>query len=350
MPSASASVVELADDWLTAKRALESAAQAEKGHSDRARRADLERWAVVLGEARGHSPTVDRPPLARLVLDDLSEEVMLAAVAAAKRRWSDATVARMLSTLRGFTRWLHWTGHLSADPLDGDLFRAPPRPERRPKSPDAEDIQRMLSAAMEEPSSRQRMFWPTRDAALLRFLATTGARAEEACGVTIGDLDRRAERPIWRLDRRAARPETSPFPEPQSMPSMTGLPSVSSPASDGAPSRRGEPTRCSCVPMGHPSPPRPSTGWCGGLAHRAGVVLPEGAAAHAFRHHYGVTLALRGVPQPVISQLMGHADPRTTAIYTAVASTQLIARARRRRSARMNGVWSPMDPRPSLAC
>ena len=52
------------------------------------------------------------------------------------------------------------------------------------------DIDRMLSAAREEPSPRQRMFWPTRDAALLRFLATTGARAEEACGVTIGELDR----------------------------------------------------------------------------------------------------------------------------------------------------------------
>jgi site-specific recombinase XerC len=25
----------------------------------------------------------------------------------------------MLSTPRGFTRWLHRTGHLSADPLDG---------------------------------------------------------------------------------------------------------------------------------------------------------------------------------------------------------------------------------------
>jgi site-specific recombinase XerD len=62
-----------------------------------------------------------------------------------------------------------------------------------------------------------------------------------------------------------------------------------------------------------------------GLALRAGVVLPAGAAAHAFRHHYGVTLALRGVPQSVISQLMGHADPRTTSIYTTVASTQLIA-------------------------
>ncbi len=89
------------------------------------------------------------------------------------------------------------------------------------------------------------------------------------------------------------------------------------------PSRLGEPTRCSCAPTGQPCRPRPSTG--AGLAHRAGVVLPEGAAAHAFRHHYGVTLALRSVPQPVISQLMGHADPGTTAIYTTVASTQLIA-------------------------
>ncbi len=59
----------------------------------------------------------------------------------------------------------------------------------------------MLSAAGEKPNSRQRMFWPSRDAALLRFLATTGARAEEACGVTIGELDRRAERPIWRVGR-----------------------------------------------------------------------------------------------------------------------------------------------------
>ncbi len=55
--------------------------------------------------------------------------------------------------------------------------------------------------------------------------------------------------------------------------------------------------------------------------------LPAGAAAHSFRHHYGITLALRGVPQAAISQLMGHADPRTTAIYTTtttVASSALI--------------------------
>jgi len=95
MSAASASVTELAADWLTAKRALESAAQAEKGNSDRAREADLERWAIVLGEARGRSPTEDQPALAALTLSDLSEDVLVGAVAEAKRRWSDATVARM---------------------------------------------------------------------------------------------------------------------------------------------------------------------------------------------------------------------------------------------------------------
>lgn len=205
--------MELADDWLTAKRALESAAQAEKGHSDRARRADLARWAVVLGEVRGRSPTANQPPTAGLVLSDFSEAVLLGAMAAAKQRWSDATVARMLSTLRGFTRWLHRAGHLPTDPLDDDLLRAPARAERRPKAPDAEDVERMLSAAKEAPSSRQRMYWPTRDAALLRFLTTTGARAEEACGVTIGELDRRAERPIWRVGRaKGGKPRDVPLP------------------------------------------------------------------------------------------------------------------------------------------
>lgn len=104
MPSTSTSVAELVEDWLTAKRALESAEQAEKGNSDRARQADLARWALVIAEAKGHSPTNEAPPITRLRLDDLSEEILVAAVARAKRRWSDATVARMLSTLRGFTR------------------------------------------------------------------------------------------------------------------------------------------------------------------------------------------------------------------------------------------------------
>ncbi len=47
-PPPAPSVAELAEQWLTAKRALESAGQAAKGHSDRARRADLARWGRLL--------------------------------------------------------------------------------------------------------------------------------------------------------------------------------------------------------------------------------------------------------------------------------------------------------------
>ncbi len=45
-PSTSASVAELVEDWLTAKRALELAEQVEKGNSHRTRRANLARWVV----------------------------------------------------------------------------------------------------------------------------------------------------------------------------------------------------------------------------------------------------------------------------------------------------------------
>jgi hypothetical protein len=60
-----------------------------------------------------------------LTLDDLSEEVLVGATAAAKRRWSDATVARMLSTLRGFTRWAQKT-----DPAATSLSGANSAPTR----------------------------------------------------------------------------------------------------------------------------------------------------------------------------------------------------------------------------
>ena len=317
-------VVELVEDWLTAKRALGSAAQATKGNSDRARRSDLDRWALVIGEAHGR-PHSDGQPLTGLALSDLSEEVLVGAVAVAKSRWSDATVARMLSTLRGFTRWAHRRGYLEADPLDADLFQAPSRPQRRPRAPQDEDVERILAAG-DEPRGRQRMFWPARDVAVMRFLVGTGARAEEACGVSIGELDRRAERPIWRVGRsKGGKTRDVPLPRSTVGAIDAWLAERARPVENRR-ALKARPTDPLFVRAdGSALSPQALDRLVRGLAGRAGVVLPAGAAAHAFRHHYGVTLALRGVPGNVISQLMGHADPRTTSIYTTVASTQLIA-------------------------
>jgi len=312
-PAASPALAELAQTWLTAKRAMESSEQANKGHSDRARNADLARWGQLLtSTSADHGPAdagarLDvESALAHLSLSDLSTDRLVDAVITAKRRWSEATVARMLSTLRGFTRWLTRQGVLTRDPCDSELLRISRRTQRRPRAVDADAVEVMITAARDEPTDRQRMFWPDRDVALLRFLAGSGARAEEVCGATIAEIDRRPERPIWRVGRsKGGKQRDVPLPGATVAALDTWL--------DARKTHGGGPklTRSSLLFVRtdtSPLTPRTLDRLLRAIALRAGVSLPAGAAAHAFRHHYGVTLALRGVPQAAISQLMGHAD------------------------------------------
>jgi len=322
-PTPAAAALPLARTWLTAKRAMESSEQATKGHSDRARHADLARWGQLLTSA-DHEP-VDAgarldvaSALAHLSLFELSTDRLVDAVITAKRRWSEATVARMLSTLRGLTR----QGLLARDPCDSELLRISRRTQRRPRAVDADAVEAMVTAARAEPTDRQRMFWPDRDVALLRFLSGSGARAEEVCGAAIAEIDRRPERPIWRVGRsKGGKQRDVPLPGATVEALDTWLDARRT--HGGGP----KPTRSSLLFVRtdtSPLTPRTLDRLLRTIALRAGVGLPVGAAAHSFRHHYGVTLALRGVPQAAISQLMGHADPRTTAIYTTVASSALI--------------------------
>ncbi len=326
-PPPAPSVADLAEQWLTAKRALESAGQAAKGHSDRARRADLARWGRLLAAPRNGATDEDTAldvttDLAKVTLSDLDTDQLVTAVATAKKAWSDATVARMLSTMRGFTRWLARRQLLSVDPCDSELLRVSARAQRRPRAVEETDVEAMVAAARAEPTGRQQMFWPARDVALLRFLAGTGARAEEICGATIGEIDRRPERPIWRVGRsKGGKQRDVPLRRDTVDAIDHWLENRTMTLPGRAPGR--------AAPLfvrtdGTPLTERTLDRLLRAIALRAAVGLPAGAAAHAFRHHYGVTLALRGVPQPAISQLMGHADPRTTAIYTTVAASALI--------------------------
>ncbi len=293
----------------------------------RSRRADLARWGRLLTAAQHDVAEEDTgldvaADLAAVSLADLSTDELVTAIAAAKKAWSDATVARMLSTMRGFTRWLTRRQLLALDPCDSELLRVSSRSQRRPRAVEEPEVEAMVAAARVEPTGRQQMFWPVRDVALLRFLAGTGARAEEICGATIGELDRRPERPIWRVGRsKGGKQRDVPLRHDTIEALDHWLEGRTATLPGRAPGRR--------APLfvrtdGTPLTERTLDRLLRAVALRAAVGLPAGAAAHAFRHHYGVTLALRGVPQAAISQLMGHADPRTTAIYTTVAASALI--------------------------
>ena len=212
MSSASASVVELADDWLTAKRALESAAQAEKGHSDRARRADLERWAVVLGEVRGPLPHC-RPATHR----GSGAERSLRGDAARRHGGGEAEVVRRHGGSHALdAARLHPLAAPGRTPFRRSSRRRPlpgagaaraVAEGARHRGRRADAFRRRRGAGL--PPAHVR---PIRDVALLRFLATT----ERGRGGARGDHRRvqpRAERPIWRVGRaKGGKPRDVPLP------------------------------------------------------------------------------------------------------------------------------------------
>jgi integrase/recombinase XerD len=49
---------------------------------------------------------------------------------------------------------------------------------------------------------------------------------------------------------------------------------------------------------------------------QAGVVVPKGVAAHAFRHGFATRLARNGVALEVVAKCLDHATSATTEIYT----------------------------------
>lgn len=53
--------------------------------------------------------------------------------------------------------------------------------------------------------------------------------------------------------------------------------------------------------------------------------LPEGVTTHNLRHRFGTVALRENGNLRVVQELLGHADPRTTAIYTDVDAAELRA-------------------------
>src|SRR5688572_8634089 len=91
-----------------------------------------------------------------------------------------SSIARTISSIRGFTRFLVDEGLLIADPAV-DLV-APKQPARLPKALTIEQVEQLLAATDgDEPAA-------LRDKALLELLYATGARISEAVALNVDDL------------------------------------------------------------------------------------------------------------------------------------------------------------------
>ncbi|MGQ9581203.1 MAG: site-specific tyrosine recombinase XerD, partial [Armatimonadota bacterium] len=98
-----------------------------------------------------------------------------------RAQYTPASLARKISAIRGFFKFLLAERELEKNPLF--VLRSYKPPRRLPKSLDVDDVSRLLSS----PDTRSEL--GLRDKAMLETLYATGLRVSELVSLKIGDVD-----------------------------------------------------------------------------------------------------------------------------------------------------------------
>lgn len=224
----------------------------------------------------------------------------------ARGKLSPASVARRLSAVRGWHRFLFEEGLTPRD-LGTELPR-PATPDRLPKALSVDQVERLLAApAGDGPVA-------IRDRALLEFLYATGARASEASGATLDDLDLPG---AVRLHGKGNKDRVVP------------LGRYAQRALDAYRVR----VRPVWAALGR-SHGEIFLGERGARLSRQGIWLVIRRAAreahlevpispHTLRHSFATHLLAGGADLRIVQELLGHASVSTTQIYTRVSPESL---------------------------
>ena len=211
--------------------------------------------------------------------------------------------------------------------LDFDARGGVDRPKvgkRLPRYVDkpAEFAQVIAAAATPDPGARDP--WVERDLALAGLLAGTAARAGEVCALTLGDLMLGGEEPHVRVIGKGS--VTRDCPLSPELVGVLGSYRVSRQARIGTPARKKDPVflNTRLAPLSTAALDHSVRRWF----TRAGVPLPPGAAAHAFRYTVAMQLIELGESATVVQDLLGHASLSSTQVfYTKAAGRHVRAAA-----------------------
>jgi integrase/recombinase XerC len=280
--------------WLTGERRASPHTVAAYGR-------DL---ALFLDFLRGHLGEVPSlSALGRLKTADFRAFLAARAADGIER----ASLARALSVLRGFLRFLERRGLASTGAIAA--LRSPKLPAAVPKPLSIEDAMATVEEAAELSASR----WQgARDTAIFALLYGCGLRLSEALGLSrgeapLGDVLRvigkgRKERviPVLPAVRQAVLDYLAlcPYPLDKDGPLFVGA-------------------------RGGPLNPRLVQRQMAAL--RVFLGLPESASPHALRHSFATHLLGAGGDLRAIQELLGHASLSTTQRYTSVETERLLA-------------------------
>lgn len=219
-------------------------------------------------------------------------------------RYAESSIARTVSAVRGFHRFLAREGHTDEDvaaDVDG------PSPQRPlPKALSSDDVRRLLSAPSgDEPAG-------LRDRAILELLYAAGLRISELIGLDVDDIDRvdRSVTVVGKGDKQRVVPFGAAAEEALDAWLVRGRPAVD-PRSHAVfvNLRGGRLTR--------------QGAWKIVKEHADAVGLRDTVSPHTLRHSFATHLLDGGADVRVVQELLGHAQVTTTQIYTLVSRTRL---------------------------
>jgi integrase/recombinase XerD len=283
--------------------------EVERGRSPRtlsSYRRDLRAYQAYLGLSRGG-----------VSMDAATSGDVAAYMAQLRRTHSAASVARALSTLRGFHRFEVEEGLCAVDPT-ADLLGIGVA-DLLPKALSEEETGRLLGAVVGTGPA------VLRDRALLELLYATGARVSEAVGLNLGDVAEALEAgpvPLIRVFGKGSKERVVP------------LGSLARDALGDWLSGAGRPLFVPARWRHRDDAEAVFLNVRGGRLTRVGafgvvkkyatrVGLADRVSPHVLRHSCATHMLAHGADIRVVQELLGHASIATTQRYTKVSSEHL---------------------------
>jgi integrase/recombinase XerC len=232
-----------------------------------------------------------------------------------RRGYAPATLARKLSTLRGFTRFLTEAGVLAADPARG--LPGPRRRRRLPRVLSLHEVDTLVAATDgTDPLA-------LRDRLIVELLYGCGLRSMELVALRLGDVQAAQAQLI--VHGKGGKTRVAPLGDEAAAAlrrylerARGALERQRDRGEDSATARRDEPLLLS----------RNGRGLLTSDVRRLVVKYSrlagiDPASPHMLRHAYATHMLERGADLRAIQELLGHASVSTTQVYTHVSGAHL---------------------------
>jgi integrase/recombinase XerC len=219
----------------------------------------------------------------------------------AKLKISRSSIARKLSAVRSFFKYLSNQGILESNPAR--LVATPRREKRLPSVLTADDALRLLEAPA-SPGTHGHDH-KLRDIAVLETLYSTGIRASELVGMNLADIDRHDR--LIRIRGKGRKERIVPI-GPKAMGTLDAYLKIRPACAD--------PDAVFTGPTGNRLTVRTVQRILENYRHALG--LQQKASPHTLRHSFATHLLESGADLRAIQELLGHASLSTTQRYTHV--------------------------------